>query len=63
MGLYLPETPAARPDWRNERLSDQPRKPKIIKVEKRERPARAAEGNTWTFTGRTLRLKKEGGDE
>ncbi len=70
VGLYLPETPVAKPDWRNERLSDAPKKPTVIKVERKaERPHREsrAEGGgnpTWTFTGKTLRLKKsEGGDE
>ncbi len=62
VGVYQPPgQPAARPnDWRNERLADQPRKPTIIKAEKRERaPARPE--STWAFTGKTLRLKKSDG--
>ncbi len=72
VGLYMPETPVARPDWRNERLSDapQPKKPTIVKVERKGEHARSESRNeagassTWTFTGKTLRLKKgEGGNE
>ena len=68
VGLYLPETPVARPDWRNERLSDAPKKPTVITVDRKAEHARReprAEGNnSWSFTGKTLRLKKgEGGSD
>ncbi|MFZ5756893.1 MAG: DEAD/DEAH box helicase [Pseudomonadota bacterium] len=65
VGLYLPETPVKRADWRNERLTDTPKKPKIIKKGENAR-SKGEEGgnNTWSFTGRTLRLKrKTEGDE
>ncbi|MFZ5723790.1 MAG: DEAD/DEAH box helicase [Pseudomonadota bacterium] len=65
VGLYLPETPVQRADWRNERLSDTPKKPKIIKKgEARSEKRDDGGNNTWTFTGKTLRLKRKNeGDE
>ena len=69
VGLYLPETPVAKPDWRNERLSDAPKKPKVVKIERKGEGSRRgasaeSSGSTWSFTGKTLRLKKvEGSDE
>ena len=66
VGLYQPaETAAKRPDWRNERLSDAPKKPKIVKVERktegvrREKRDEGTGNNTWNFTGKTLRLKRK----
>lgn len=65
VGLYLPDAPAAaRPDWRNERLSDTPKKPKIIKKGEVRTEKKEEGNNTWSFTGKTLRLKRKGeGDE